>query len=69
MELNDVLRLLFKQSDENYITIEETLLTINVYKDWVYETGGWIKIEWNLDFEFLDQQIEKTQEEINKYLI
>lgn len=69
MELNDVLRLLFKQCDENFITIKEPLLTIHVYKNWIYETGGWIEIEWNLDLEFLNQQSEKTQGEINKYLI
>lgn len=68
MELNDILRLLFKQSDENYISIKNDILTLHVFKEWIYERGGWIEIEWNLDFEFLNQQNEKTQEKINEHL-
>lgn len=69
MELNDILRLLFRQSDESYISVKENVLTLHVFKEWIYERGGWIEIEWNLYFEFLNQQTQKTQQKITEYLI
>lgn len=71
MELNDILRILLRQDndDMSYIEVNKNIMTISIYKDWIYETGGWEKVEWDLNFEFLKEQSEETQNIITEYLL
>jgi len=70
-ELSYILRLLFKQdnNDMSYISVVGNIMSISIYKDWINEMGGWECAQWDLNFDFLEEQSDDTQRIITEFLL
>lgn len=69
IELNDILRMLYKDNEENYIQIDvvKNLVYLNHFNDYYFDgAGGFDSITWNLNGEFLENQSKETQEYLIK---
>lgn len=69
IELNDILRMLYKDNEKNYIQIDvvKNLIYLNYFNDYYYDgVGGFDDLIWDLNGDFLENQSKETQEYLIK---
>lgn len=72
IEINDVLRKLYTDSDMSSVTFnyEFNTIQLSVFKDYFYDgEGGFISIVWDLSSEFLQDQSQEIQILVNEHIL
>jgi len=72
-DFDDVIKALLtddSEAKENFTStnLMDKICYIKIYRDWVYEEGGWITIEWDLNFIKLCDQADEVKRDVKDFL-